>query len=153
MFTGIIEDLGAIKALKHSQKGALLTIATSLPLARIAIGDSIAVNGACLTVITKSRGAIAMEASAETLRRTVTETSELPTGYALTLDLSRLPADAKGLPFCVVEDAEWVDLESRCCPFLDFEISLRDKGRHITLRLTGGPDVKGFLREELGLKR
>jgi riboflavin synthase len=71
LFTGIIEDLGAIKALKHSQKGALLTIATSLPLARIAIGDSIAVNGACLTVITKSRGAIAMEASAETLRRTV----------------------------------------------------------------------------------
>jgi riboflavin synthase len=71
LFTGIIEDLGAIKALRHSQKGASLTIATSLPIARIAIGDSIAVNGACLTVITKSRGAIAMEASAETLRRTV----------------------------------------------------------------------------------
>ena len=86
---------------------------------------------------------------AEALRRAVTEISELPTGYSLTLDLSRLPADAKGLPFCV---AEWVDLESRCCPFLDFEISLRDKGRHITLRLTGGPDVKRFLREELGLK-
>ena len=93
------------------------------------------------------------ERLSEALRRAVTETSELPTGYALTLDLSRLPADAKGLPFCVVEVAEWVDLESRCCPFLDFEISLRDKGRHITLRLTGGPDVKTFLREELGLKR
>ena len=89
----------------------------------------------------------------ETLRRAVTETSELTTGYALTLDLSRLPADAKGLPFCVVEVAEWVDLESRCCPFLDFEISLRDKGHRVTLRLTGGPDVKTFLREELGLKR
>ena len=93
------------------------------------------------------------ERLAEALRRAVTETSALPTGYALTLDLSRLPADAKGLPFCVVEVAEWVDLESRCCPFLDFEISLRDKGRHITLRLTGGPEVKRFLREELGLKR
>ena len=89
----------------------------------------------------------------EALPRAVTETSELPTGYALTLDLSRLPADAKGLPFCVVEVAEWVDLESRCCPFLDFEISLRDKGRRVTLRLTGGPSVKEFLREELGLKR
>src|SRR5260370_2573480 len=66
-----MEDLGPIKALKHSQNGALLTIATSLPLARIAIGDAIAVTVACLTVITKSRGAIAMEASAETLRRTV----------------------------------------------------------------------------------
>ena len=89
----------------------------------------------------------------EALPRAVTETSELPAGYALTLDLSRLPADGKGHPFCVVEVAEWVDLESRCCPFLDFEISLRDKGRRVTLRLTGGPDVKTFLREELGLKR
>ena len=89
----------------------------------------------------------------DALRRAVTETSELPAGYGLTLDLSRLPADAKGLPFCVVEVAEWVDLESRCCPFLDFEISLRDKGRHVTLQLTGGQNVKAFLREELGLKR
>jgi hypothetical protein len=89
----------------------------------------------------------------EALRRAATETSELPTGYAMTLDLSRLPADAKGFPFCVVEVAEWVDLESRCCPFLNFEISLRDKGRHVTLRLTGGENVKTFLREELGVKR
>ena len=89
----------------------------------------------------------------EALRRAVTETSELPSGYALTLDLSRLPADAKGFPFCVVEVAEWVDLESRCCPFLDFEISLRDKGRRVTLQLTGGENVKPFLGEELGLKR
>jgi len=87
----------------------------------------------------------------EMLRRAVTDTAELPTGYALTLDLSRLPADAKGLPVCVVEVAEWVDLESRCCPFLDFEISLRGKGRHVTLRLTGGSNVKTFLREELAL--
>src|SRR5438093_7177749 len=79
----------------------------------------------------------------ETLRRAVTETSELPTGYGLTLNLSRLPADARG-PFGVVEVAEWVDLESRCCPFLDFEISLRDKGRHVTLKLTGGQNVKTF---------
>jgi hypothetical protein len=89
----------------------------------------------------------------EMLRRAVTDTAELPTGYALTLDLSRLPVDAKGLPVCVVEVAEWVDLESRCCPFLDFEISLKGKGGHLTLRLTGGSKVKKFLREELALGR
>src|SRR5207253_10886724 len=89
----------------------------------------------------------------EMMHRAVTDTAELPTGYAMTLDLSRLPVDAKGLSVCVVEVAEWVDLESRCCPFLDFEISLRDKGRHVTLRLTGGQNVKTFLRVELGLKR
>lgn len=70
MFTGIIEDLGTIASLDHSNKGALITIRTALPLARIGIGDSIAVNGACLTVIRKGRGTVAMEVSAETLRRT-----------------------------------------------------------------------------------
>ena len=87
----------------------------------------------------------------EMLRRTVIGTAELPAGFALTLDLSRLPVDPKGLPVRVVEVAEWVELESRCCPFLDFEISVRDKGRSVTLRLTGGRNVKTFLREELAL--
>src|SRR5712692_5325530 len=48
----------------------------------------------------------------ETLRRTVTETSELPTGYALTLDLSRLPADAKGLPVSLLPVSGFRDLPS-----------------------------------------
>ncbi len=71
MFSGIIEDLGTVKGLKTSEKGMLITLRTVLPVARIKIGDSIAVNGACLTVIAKGRGTIAMEVSAETLRRTV----------------------------------------------------------------------------------
>ncbi|MGH7985226.1 MAG: riboflavin synthase [Candidatus Binataceae bacterium] len=70
MFTGIIEDLGTIESVKRSSSGATLTIATALPLARISIGDSIAVSGCCLTVIAKSRGTIAMDVSAESLRRT-----------------------------------------------------------------------------------
>jgi riboflavin synthase len=49
----------------------LIALRTALPLVRIKMGDSIAVNGACLTVIAKGRGTIAMEVSAETLRRTV----------------------------------------------------------------------------------
>lgn len=71
MFTGIIEDLGAIQSVKRNAKGAVITIHTSLPLARIKIGDSIAVSGACLTVTRKGRGALAMDVSAETLRRTI----------------------------------------------------------------------------------
>lgn len=74
MFTGIIEDLGTVEGIKRTNKGALLSFATALPLGRISIGDSIAVNGACLTVIKKrrgnGRGTIAMDVSAETLRRT-----------------------------------------------------------------------------------
>lgn len=70
MFSGIIEDLGTVKSLKPTDKGALITIATHLPAARIRIGDSIACNGACLTVVAKGRGTISMDVSAETLRRT-----------------------------------------------------------------------------------
>lgn len=75
MFTGIIEDLGTVEGIKRTNKGALLSLRTALPLARVAIGDSVAVNGACLTVVMKRRGkrggTIAMDVSAETLRRTV----------------------------------------------------------------------------------
>ncbi|MBF6560017.1 MAG: riboflavin synthase [Candidatus Binataceae bacterium] len=71
MFTGIIEDLGTVASIKRSAAGAVLMIRTALPLARIALGDSIAINGACMTVTAKRRGAFAMDISAESLRRTV----------------------------------------------------------------------------------
>lgn len=73
---------------------------------------------------------------------------ELSNGYAFVLDFSRLPADAQGRPFCVVEAAEWVDLEARCCPFLDFGIDLRPREGRATLRLTGGAGVKAFIASE-----
>jgi len=70
VFSGIIEDLGSVKGLKPTEKGALITVGTHLPTARIKIGDSVAVNGACLTVVAKARGSMSMDVSAETLRRT-----------------------------------------------------------------------------------
>jgi hypothetical protein len=83
------------------------------------------------------------------LQRAVVATRELPDGWELALDLSRLPADAQGDPVCVVEIAEWVDLEARCCPFLDFGLSVRGKGTgSVALALTGGPGVKDFLKVE-----
>jgi riboflavin synthase len=70
VFSGIIEDLGTVKSLKPTDKGALITIGTRLGAGRIKIGDSIACSGACLTVVAKGRGALSMDVSAETLRRT-----------------------------------------------------------------------------------
>jgi hypothetical protein len=84
----------------------------------------------------------------ETLARSVQETRELSNGYELFLDLTRLPADAHGDPVCVVEVAEWVDLEARCCPFLNFGIEVRGKGGAVRLTLTGGEGVKAFLKTE-----
>ncbi|MGH7925760.1 MAG: riboflavin synthase [Candidatus Binatus sp.] len=71
MFTGIIEDLGTVESLKPTDQGAVISVHTSLPISEINIGDSITVNGACLTVISKNAGSrFAMDVSAETLRCT-----------------------------------------------------------------------------------
>ena len=83
------------------------------------------------------------------LGQAATGRRELANGYELTLDLSKLPQDVAGAPFCVAEVAEWVDLESRCCPFLDFGIDVHGRDKVVRLRLTGAPGVKEFLAEEI----
>jgi len=71
MFTGIIEDLGTVDSVERHAEGARLVVHTGLPVGRIAIGDSIAVSGTCLTITAKGRGTITMDVVAETLRRTI----------------------------------------------------------------------------------
>jgi len=85
------------------------------------------------------------------LRSAVVGKTELENGYAFALDLGRLPADAAGGAFCIVEVAEWVELESRCCPFLSFGIELEPEGKAVRLRLTGAKGVKAVLESELAL--
>jgi riboflavin synthase len=73
MFTGLIEDLGRVHALSRSGGGARLTVETALAtgdLAHIRLGDSVAVNGACLTVVAHERGRLTFDVSLETLART-----------------------------------------------------------------------------------
>ncbi|RUM29338.1 MAG: riboflavin synthase [Aquifex sp.] len=68
MFTGLIEDLGKVIDISVSSKGAKLVVETKL--SDIKIGDSVAVNGACLTV-TEIRGSkYSFDVSPETLKRT-----------------------------------------------------------------------------------
>lgn len=70
MFTGLIEDLGRVYRWRRGKGGGTLTLITGLPLRKVDIGSSIAVNGACLTVIGKGRGRFTVEVSPETLDRT-----------------------------------------------------------------------------------
>uniref|UniRef100_A0A831UDC5 Riboflavin synthase n=1 Tax=Geobacter metallireducens TaxID=28232 RepID=A0A831UDC5_GEOME len=70
MFTGLIEDVGTVRRLERTGAAARLTVATKLPLESIALGDSVAVNGACLTVVAKGGGELTFDASPETLERT-----------------------------------------------------------------------------------
>jgi riboflavin synthase len=70
MFTGIIAALGSIRHVTRKGADALLEVDASLPLEDIRIGDSIAINGACLTVTKKADRHFTADVSAETLSRT-----------------------------------------------------------------------------------
>jgi riboflavin synthase len=70
MFTGIIEATARIERVEPKGGGSRLTIATARPLARLTIGESIAVDGACLTVTSLRDRRFTVEVSPETLRRT-----------------------------------------------------------------------------------
>jgi len=71
VFTGIIQAIGRIAELKSTGASAVVTIdARGLDLADVAIGDSIACNGVCLTVTTLLAGGFMVDVSQETLRAT-----------------------------------------------------------------------------------
>ena len=70
MFTGIIEEIGSIRRLATVPSGARLDIGAGKVLEDAKLGDSIAVNGVCLTVVAQGSDYFAADVSAETLRRT-----------------------------------------------------------------------------------
>lgn len=70
MFTGIIEGLGTITGIRSAGEARVLTIVTDFELAGTGLGDSIAVNGACLTVTTLDKHLFTADVSPETLSKT-----------------------------------------------------------------------------------
>jgi riboflavin synthase len=70
VFTGIIEELGRIQAVHHREGGARLEIAAEAVLTDARVGDSIAVNGCCVTVVERGDSWWAADAVIETLQRT-----------------------------------------------------------------------------------
>ena len=70
MFTGMIESMGSVKKFTRHGEDAILDIDASMILEDIKVGDSIAINGACLTVTRKSEREFTADVSAETLSRT-----------------------------------------------------------------------------------
>lgn len=69
MFTGIIEAIGNVAALEIRRGGARIVIEAALAR-QLAVGESVAVNGCCLTAIASPRGALESDLSPETLSRT-----------------------------------------------------------------------------------
>src|SRR4051812_39571371 len=67
MFTGIVEETGTVVALARNPDGARLTIATELVVSDAKLGDSIAVDGCCLTIVEIGAGSLAFDLGPETL--------------------------------------------------------------------------------------
>jgi len=84
MFTGIIEGLGTLAAIKSAGRGRRLVIESDFRLDDVRIGDSIAVNGACLTAVTISGSRFEVDLSPESLATTTF--SEARTGDRLNLE-------------------------------------------------------------------
>jgi riboflavin synthase len=94
MFTGLIEDVGRITAVDMRGTAAVLMLTTSLPVQEIAIGDSVAVNGACLTVIARKGAALTFDVSPETI--TGTTIKELRSGSSVNLERALRLGDRMG---------------------------------------------------------
>lgn len=93
MFTGLVADLGHIADVEHTEDGARLTIATRLA-PEIETGDSVAVNGVCLTATAVGEEAFATEVMNETLR--LSSLAEVRTGAPVNLELAMRLEDRLG---------------------------------------------------------
>ncbi|MEF2155316.1 riboflavin synthase [Luteimonas sp. FXH3W] len=95
MFTGIIEGVGSVRRLEPVGGDLRLTVAVgTLPFERVELGESIAVNGCCLTVIAFDHDSFDCDVSPETLRLTTLGT--LAEGAPVNLERALLPTQRLG---------------------------------------------------------
>jgi riboflavin synthase len=134
MFTGLIEDIGSVEALDSGDEGARLRITTRLA-AEIGEGDSVAVNGVCLTATAVNAGSFATEAMNQTLA--VTALGGLDEGARVNLELAMKAADRLGGHF-VQGHADGVGTV----------VSVEDDGFARRLRVGLGPELARYAVEK-----
>ena len=93
MFTGLIEDVGTVESVDRGEDGARLRISTQLA-PEIAEGDSVAVNGCCLTATALTEDGFETEAMNQTLA--VTALDSVETGSRVNLELAMRASDRLG---------------------------------------------------------
>jgi riboflavin synthase len=94
MFTGIIEEIGIITNIERTANSCKIAISAKKILDDCKLGDSISVNGTCLTVTKRSDNSFVADVMAETIRRTNLET--LKSGDKVNLERSLRPSDRLG---------------------------------------------------------
>jgi hypothetical protein len=78
----------------------------------------------------------------ERVMSSVTEARELKDGYALHINTGQAP---------LVDVAEWIELERRCCPFFDFQTDVHGEDGSLWLSLKGREGVKDFINADFSL--
>jgi riboflavin synthase len=100
MFTGIIQAIGQVKSKTMYDKGAVFTFSSSgLDFSTVAIGDSIAVNGVCLTVIEIEKECFTADVSQETLNCSIF--GNLSIGDAINLEKALTRGKSKHCAFVI----------------------------------------------------
>ncbi|MBA4792792.1 riboflavin synthase [Phenylobacterium sp.] len=94
MFTGIVTDVGRVRAVADTDRDKRFEIETRFDLSTVEIGASIAHAGCCLTVVEKGEGWFAVEVSGETLSRTTL--GDWTPGYPVNLERSARVGDELG---------------------------------------------------------
>ncbi len=93
MFTGLVQGVGSVAGIERSSDGARITIATAL-VPELNAGDSIAINGVCLTAVTLAGDSFAADAMNETLARS--SLGDLAPGSSVNLELPLRATDRLG---------------------------------------------------------
>src|SRR5687767_14639893 len=94
MFTGLVEALGTVREVRHEGAGRALRIEETTVAGDLPLGASVAVNGACLTVVEREQNSFVFQAGPETLR--CTNLGELRPGERVNLERSLRVGDRLG---------------------------------------------------------
>ena len=135
MFTGIIEEVGTIKRIERGQHSAVLTIRAEAVLEGTKIGDSIAVNGICLTVTKLYSDCFSADVMHETLNRS--SLSSLSIGSSVNLERA-MPANGRFGGHIV---AGHVDGIGRIC-------DIRRDDTAVWYTITASPDILRYVVEK-----
>lgn len=120
MFTGIIEQLGKIKSIREERNLIILGVDTGKLGAKVKNGDSVAVNGVCLTATGKKANVVSFDLMKETIEKTSLKQIKVGSGVNLELALkadSRFGGhfvsghvDEKGTITHIAKDKNWVSM-------------------------------------------
>ncbi len=132
MFTGIIEELGRVRSIERRGEGVRITVEARVVSEGTREGDSIAVNGVCLTALDVRRDSFAADGSRETLQRSTLGT--LRAGSVVNLERAVTPATRLGGH--IVQGH--VDARGRF-------LSAEDHGGSWTVRISYPPEIARYL--------